>query len=129
MKSAIMPLPDTPLCRLVVSTPSTMYRFSPALAPSIEMPPSLPSLLAPGACVTRVVKSRPFGSRSICSLRMLVARALCLVSMSGDSAVTCTLSDTPPTLSARSTFLIWPRVRGTSAILAGLKPWSDAVTS
>ena len=100
------PLPDTPLCRFVVSTPSTMNRFSPALAPSIDRPPSLPSLLAPGACVTRVVKSRPFGSRSICSLRMLVARALCFVSISGDSAETCTFSATPATLIDSSTFLI-----------------------
>jgi hypothetical protein len=45
--------------RFVVSMPSTMNRFSLALAPSIEMPPRfLFSAFAPGACVTRVEKSR-----------------------------------------------------------------------
>ena len=106
-----------------------MNRFSPALAPSIEMPPNLLSLLLPGACVTRLVKSRPFGSRSICSPRMLVDRALCLTSTSGDSPVTCTLSDTPATDSAKSTFLIWPRVSGTSGTVTALNPASVAVTS
>ena len=75
--------------------PSMMKRFSPALAPSIERPPSLLSLLAPGACVTSVVKSRPLGISSTCSARMLVCRALCRTSTSGDSATTCTDSVTP----------------------------------
>ncbi len=110
--------------------PSMMKRFSPALAPSIERPPSLAdSLLAPGACVTSDVKSRPLGSRSICSLRMLVLRALCLTSTSGDSAVTWTLSATPATASVKSTFLIWPSDSGTSGVLAVLNPASVAVTS
>ena len=110
--------------------PSMMKRFSPALAPSIERPPSLvDSLLAPGAWVTSVEKSRPLGSRSICSLRMLVLRALCLTSTSGDSAVTWTLSATPATASVKSTFLIWPSVSGTSGVLAVLNPASVAVTS
>ena len=82
--------------------PSTMNRFSPALAPSIDSPPSLGSLLAPGACVTSVVKSRPWGSRAICSSRMFDCRAACLVSMIGDSAVTDTVSATPPTAIATS---------------------------
>ncbi len=117
--------PCVPFCRFVVSMPSTMNRFSLALAPSIEMPPSLAfSLLAPGAWLTIDAKSRPFGSRSICSPRMLVLRALCLTSTSGDSAVTWTLSATPATLSAKSTFLIWPRVSGTSGTVTALNPAS-----
>ncbi len=79
--------------------------------------------------MTSDVKSRPFGSRSICSLRMLVLRALCLTSTSGDSAVTWTLSATPATASVKSTFLIWPRVSGTSGTEAVLNPDSVAVMS
>ena len=82
-----------PLWRLVVSAPSMMKRFSPALAPSIEMPPSFAvSRLAPGAWVTSEVKSRPLGIFSMSSSRSEVARALCLTSMSGDSATTWTVS-------------------------------------
>jgi hypothetical protein len=44
---------------------------------------ALVSWLAPGACVTRVVKSRPFGSNSTCSARMFVARELWRTSISG----------------------------------------------
>ena len=47
-----MRLPCMPDCGLVVSTPSMMKRFSPAVAPSIVMPFDLASKLAPGACVT-----------------------------------------------------------------------------
>ena len=57
-----MRLPCMPDCGLVVSMPSMMKRFSPAVAPSIEMPFDLASKLAPGACVTMVLKSRPLGS-------------------------------------------------------------------
>ena len=42
--------------------PLTTKRFSAALEPSIEMPPSFGSWLAPGAWVTSDVKSRPLGS-------------------------------------------------------------------
>ena len=38
----------------------------------MEMPPPRLSWLAPGASVTRLVKSRPFGTRSISSLWMSV---------------------------------------------------------
>ena len=98
-----------------------MKRFSPALAPSIERPPSFASWLAPGACVTSVVKSRPFGSSSTCSARMFVCRALCRTSTSGDSAVTCTDSVTPSGDSAKSTFLTWPRPTRTASFFAGAK--------
>ena len=80
--------------------------------------------------MTSVVKSRPFGSSSICSARMLVCRALCLTSTSGDSAVTCTDSVTPASDSAKSTFLTWPEADvDVALLLAALKPCSVAVIS
>ena len=51
-------------CGSVVSTPSMTKRFSEPEAPSIEMPPRNASLVTPGAWVTTVVKSRPFGRRA-----------------------------------------------------------------
>src|SRR5258708_30904071 len=127
-KSASTTCPDNPLNRLVVSMPSTTYRFSAALAPSLMMPLDLLSWFVPGACVSIVVKSRPCGRRLICSARMLVARVLCLTSTSGLSPVTCTVSDTPPTPSEKSTFLTVPRFTSTSACFPGLNPARLALT-
>ena len=93
------------------------------------MPPERGSWLAPGACVTTVVKSRPRGSLFSVSAVMLVDRALCLVSMIGDSAVTETVSVTPPTASARSIVRIWPRRSSMFSVLAGVKPCSLARAS
>ncbi len=59
----------------------------------------------------------------------VVNEAACLVSISGDSPVTCTVSDTPPTASVRLTVINWPSARTVSSTLAGLKPWSVAVTT
>ena len=87
------------------------------------------SLLAPGAWVTIELKSRPFGSFSNVSDEMFVLRALCLVSMMGDSAVTDTVSVTPPTASARSMVRIWPRRSSMFSVLAGVKPCSLASAS
>jgi hypothetical protein len=120
---------DVPWLTLVVSAPSMIQRFSAALEPSIEMPPERDSLLAPGAWVTIELKSRPFGSFSNVSAVMLVLRALCLVSMIGDSAVTDTVSATPPTASARSTVRIWPRRSSMFSTFAGVKPCILANTS
>ena len=50
-----------------------------------------------------------------------LARVL-FVSMSGDSAVTDTVSATPPTASASSTVSTWPSRRSTGADLAVVKP-------
>ena len=66
-----MRLPCKPFCGLVVSTPSRMKRFSPAVAPSIVMPFDLASKFAPGACVTTLLKSRPLGSFTNWSAVML----------------------------------------------------------
>ncbi len=44
----LMPCPGRPFIGFDVSVPSMMNRFSGALAPSIEMPPSLGSAFAPG---------------------------------------------------------------------------------
>ena len=96
-------MPDAPLITSVVSIPSTTYRFSAALEPSTVKPfPDFSSWLTPGACVMSDVKSRLCGSNSICSARMFVARVLCLTSMTGETAITCTVSVTPPTGSAKS---------------------------
>jgi hypothetical protein len=93
------------------------------------MPPNFGSWLAPGACVTTVVKSRPRGSRFIVSAVITVERALCLTSIIGDSALTDTTSAMAPTASVRSTVRIWPRSRSTLSILAGVKPSSPATTT
>ncbi len=103
-----MPLPDVPFRTLVVSCPSTMKRFSEPLDPSMLMPPPRVSLLVPGAVVTALVKSRPLGIRSMTSFWMLADAAFCFTSMSGDSAVTCTASLTPPIWSAKLTLRICP---------------------
>ena len=113
----------------VVSVPSMMKRFSAALAPSMEMPPDLGSWLAPGAWVTRVVKSRPLGSFAICSSRRFVERPLCLTSMSGASPTICTTSAIAPTESVRFTCSVWPSAMLTPLTFAGRKPGRLAVTS
>ena len=113
---------------LVVSMPSTMYRFSAALAPSIMIPPpDFVSMFAPGACDTSVVKSRPCGTISIRSERMLVERVLWETSTRGDSAVTVTLSATLASAKAKSTFFTCPRLTGTSLCFLVVKPCSVAV--
>ena len=60
---------------------------------------------------------------------MLVAAVVCFTSMVGDSALTWTLSVTPATVKAKSTFNNWPTARTTGALLVVLKPASVAVTS
>jgi hypothetical protein len=108
--------------------PSMMKRFSEPDDPSIWMPPLRDSSCAPGANETTEVKSRPFGSRSMSSLWMLANAAFCLVSMSGDSPVTSTVSETPAIESVKVTLRSWPSARSTKAF-EGAKPSSVAVTS
>ena len=60
---------------------------------------------------------------------MLVARVLCFTSMTGDTAVTFTVSETPATDSEKSSVFTCPSATRTSGIFALLKPASDAVTS
>ena len=130
MKSTSIVLPDTPLNTLVVSMPSMMNRFSEPDAPSIcASPPALDSACAPGAVWMTDVKSRPFGMRSMTSFPIVANDAFCLTSISGDSAVTCTVSVTVATLSVRFTESNWPRESVTAATLAGAKPDRLAVTS
>ena len=105
-----------------------MKRFSEPLAPSIMMPPPRPSLLVPGAVVTTLVKSRPFGMRSMTSFWMLAEAAFCLTSMMGDSAVTCTASLTPAIASAKLTFSTCPSDRRTSSNFWGWNPARVALT-
>ena len=93
------------------------------------MPADFASLLAPGACVTREVKSRLCGSSETCSARMLVERPLCLTSTSGDSAVTVTDSVTVASCMLKSTFLIEPSLTSTSPIFEGLNPASVVLIS
>jgi hypothetical protein len=77
--------------------PSTMKRFSEPLAPSTWMPPAYASWLVPGAWLTTDVKSRPRGIFSMISLLTVAKDAFCLTSISGDSPVTSTVSESPPT--------------------------------
>ena len=122
MKSVRNGVAEIPVRRFVVSMPSRYHLFSAADAPSIETPPLRLSALAPGAMVTRDVKSRPFGRRSIASARRFVAAVDCFTSIVGDSAVTCTLSATPATCSARSTLSSLPTSTITGALFAVTKP-------
>jgi hypothetical protein len=103
-----------------------MYLFSDEDAPSIDRPPVLNSMLAPAACVARVVKSRPLGSESMNSSRMLVARTV-LVTSTGASPVTVTSSCTVLTRRLKSTLRFWPRERWMSCIFTVVKPGSVAV--
>ena len=93
------------------------------------MPPPRDSLLVPGTCVRADVKSRPFGSSSTCSARMLVERALWRTSTSGVSAVTLTVSVTPDSGSEKSTFLICPSETAMPSAFFGAKPLSEAETA
>jgi hypothetical protein len=94
---------DEPDRALVRSTPSTTKRFSEPEAPSIIRPPPREMLLVPGMLLRTLSRPRPFGMRSICAASRLAVVALALVSMSGDSAVTVTDSDTPASFRVRST--------------------------
>jgi hypothetical protein len=102
--------------------PSMTYLFSEDEAPSIERPPVLNSMLAPGACAARVVKSRPLGRFSMNSSRMFVARVVVETSTMGASPVTVTSSWIVLTRSAMSTFRVWPSERRTSVRLTDVKP-------
>ena len=85
----------------------------------MERPPSFGSWLAPGASLTRVVKSRPLGSRSIVSCRRLNTRALWRVSTSGEEADTRTSSTTPAISSTNASRLTCPRRTSTPSNLSG----------
>ncbi len=66
------------------------------------------SMFAPGACVARVVKSRPLGRFSMNSSRMLVERWVDVTSTTGASPVTVTSSWIVLTRSAMSTLRVCP---------------------
>ncbi len=83
------------------------------------MPRFRDSLVIPGAEVTTAAKSRPLGIRSMISACTFAPATFCLTSMSGDSAVTLTFSETPPTASARSILSTWPSSSRTSEDFAG----------
>ena len=93
-------------------------RFSAALAPSIEMPPSFRSSIAPGAWRASEVKSRPCGSRSNSSLERLVARVACVIARRGEPATASTRSAMPAGRSVRSIVKCAPSTSATSATLA-----------
>src|SRR5882672_1604861 len=128
-KSASRSLSDAPPIMSVVSMPSMMNRFSAPEEPSIMMPFDLNSWLAPGACTTSDEKSRLCGSSSICSARMLAARALDFTSTSGDSPSTVTTSLTPASDKEKSTDLMEPSETTTFETLEGLKLARVAVIS
>ena len=109
--------------------PLTTKRFSEALEPSIEMPPSFGSWLAPGAWLTSDVKSRPLGSKSIVSCRRLNPRALWRVSTSGEEAETRTSSATAAISSTNEDRLICPRSTSTRSNFIAVNPGKEAVTS
>ncbi len=83
------------------------------------IPPPRLSSFVPGAVVMTLVKSRPFGIRSMMSFWMLADAAFCLTSMSGDSAVTCTASFTPAIASVKLTFSTCPSDSCTSSNFCG----------
>ena len=60
---------------------------------------------------------------------MFVARVLCVTSMTGDTAITFTVSVTPATESEKSSVFTCPSATMTSGMLTLLKPASDAVTA
>ena len=109
--------------------PSMMKRFSPALAPSIERPPSLASWLAPGACVTSVVKSRPLRQQfDLLGADVRLPRALLDVDerrFGGDRHRFLTPVERHRELDR----FTWPRPTGTSVNLPGEKLASVALTS
>ena len=112
--------------------PSMMKRFSDPEAPSICVPPALPSCCAPGACrrmVVKVVKSRPLGMRSIVSFDIEVEAEFPFVSMSGEaSAVTVTASARPASARTRSIVRFLPSSSTTSEGFPVWKPWRVAET-
>jgi hypothetical protein len=113
---------DTPVRIVVVSMPSTTQRFSEALEPSIIWPPPLLSSLTPGADVITSLKLRPLGMRSMISSGTTSVAAFCLTSMSGDSALTETVSATAATPSVRLTLSSCPSSSATLSAFAGVKP-------
>ncbi len=72
-------------------------RFSEPEAPSIDRPPTKPSLATPAAWVAIPVKSRPLGSSSNCSAVIEVAVEELRTSTWPASATTLIVSLTSPT--------------------------------
>ena len=116
------------MIKLLVTTPSTVNEFSDPLAPLTWMPPSTSPAFTEGEESARFWNVRPFGMRSNSSALTLCAIVVLRVSMSGDSAVTLTASDTPPIFSEESTVIVLPRNRFTSGNSVVAKPDSSTFT-
>ena len=120
---------DTPVRIVVVSIPSMTQRFSEPLEPSIICPPPRDSSFTPGAELMTVEKLRPLGMRSMISCGTVSVAEFCLTSISGDSALTETVSSMVATPSVRLIFSSCPSSSAIFSCLADAKPWSAPVIS